>query len=87
MVIETLRQRRESIAADIRQLRQNLAHIDAVIKMFEPGAVKPRRQRGEVTRAMLDVLRESNRRMTPQEIAAGCGLSVDQIRIALTNSG
>ncbi len=83
MVIETLRQRRESMAAEIRQLRENIAHIDAVIKIFEPDGVKPRRQRGEVTRAMLDVLR-GGKRMTPQEIATACGLSVDQIRIALT---
>ncbi len=37
MVIEVLKQRRESISADIRQLRENLAHIDAVIKMFDGG--------------------------------------------------
>ena len=85
MVIEALKQRRETISADIRQLRENLAHIDAVIKMFDDDApAKPRKQRGEVTRAMLNALRESGRKMTAQEIATTIGLDAQQVRIALT---
>ena len=84
MVIEALRQRRESMAAEMRQLRDNIHHIDVVIKMFEGVSVKPRKQRGEVTRAMLNILREATAPMTAREIAGKMGTEVNRVGVALS---
>lgn len=84
MVIEALIQRRESMAAEMRQLRDNIHHLDVVIKMFEGASTKPRKQRGEVTRAMLNILREATAPMTAREIAEKMGTEVNRVGVALS---
>lgn len=64
-----------------KRLAENMKHIEAVLKMMDPAfnlrSIAPRRRnkqaspykRGEVFRAVLDVLRESDRPLTSREIS------------------
>ena len=88
-VIIALTKKRAELAGDIiaaeaalSQLRQSLAHIDATIRVFDPGyplasikAKAPRPplafNRGELIRDVLDMLRTAAAPMSVAELSAG----------------
>ena len=82
-VITTLVKRRGEMADQLRRLQDGLTHLDATIELFQPDYKPVRVQRGDTTRAMLDVLREATQPMTTPEIAEKIGSSVKRTGIAL----
>lgn len=68
-------------AKEAKRLRQNMKHVEAVLKMLEPGidtrriaakrknALNPWFKRGTIFRAVLEVLRDSPAPMTGEEIS------------------
>jgi hypothetical protein len=81
MVIEALTKRRNEIAAQIRELDTDLAHLDAVIAMFG-GWATPRGR--HVSRTVLDALREGGE-MTAAEIAQAVEADVKKVCAALAH--
>lgn len=81
MPYEALREKRREVAARIRELEADLAHLDAVIAMFGPGE----RPRGRhVARQVLDVLRDGGE-MTAAEIAEAVGADAKKVSAALAH--
>ena len=81
MPYQALMERRREIAAQLRSLTADLAHLDAVIAMFGPGE----RPRGRhKARLILDALREGGE-MTAREIAEAVGGDVKQVSAALAH--
>jgi hypothetical protein len=81
MPYQALTQRRREIAAQIRGLNTDLAHLDAVIAMFGPGE----RPRGRhKARLILDVLRDGGG-MTAAEIAEAVGGDVKRVSASLAH--
>jgi hypothetical protein len=87
-VIGALRNKRAELAGTLRQLEQqlarertNLAHLDATMRLFDPGIrpkdIRPRQRRthnawfrrGECPRLIYDELREANQPVTTRELA------------------
>ena len=87
-VIGALRNKRAELAGTLRQLEQqlvqqraNLAHLDATMRLFDPGIrpkdIRPRQQRvrnawfrpGECLRLIYDELREATQPVTTRELA------------------
>ncbi len=71
----------DALRARLAQIGTDLGHLDATIRLFAPdldlGAVRPKRPRGpdtagrdEMSRAVLDVLREAAEPMTTAAVAA-----------------
>lgn len=84
MIIETLTKRRNEIAAEIRELRQSLTHIDATIKLFSADCQPARRPRHKgITRAIYDVLRNAEKPLTTTEIAGMISADAKRVGIAL----
>lgn len=79
--MEALRTKRREIAAQIRGLTADLAHLDAVIAMFG-GAERPRG--GHVARLVLDALRDGGE-MTAGEVAREIGAEVGKVSAALAH--
>ena len=82
-IIDTLKKKRNDMAAEIRNLTSGLEHIDATIKLFEPEYAKPRTKHGGITRAIFDVLRTAECPMTTREIAEAIGMDAKRTGIAL----
>jgi len=89
-VVSALRNKRAELAGTVRQLEQqltqqrtNLAHLDATMRLFDPGIrpqeIRPRQQRarsawfrqGECLRLIYDELRGAPRPMTTRGLAEG----------------
>jgi hypothetical protein len=87
-VIGALRNKRAELAGTLRQLeqqlvrqRENLAHLDATIRLFDPNIqpndIRPKRPRvcnvwfrpGECLRLIYDELREATQPVTTRELA------------------
>jgi hypothetical protein len=83
MPLDALRTRRCSIAAELRELTAALTHLDATIKLFEPGYRAPRGKRGELVRAILDALRDATEPMSTQEVADAVGMDAKRVGVAL----
>lgn len=79
--MEVLTTKRREIAARIRELNEQLAHLDAVIAMFG-GTPRPRGK--HKARLILDTLREGGE-MTVAEIAEAVGGDVKQVSAALSH--
>lgn len=82
-IINGLIARRGEMADQIRKLQAGLTHLDATIELFQPSYQPVRVNRGDTTRAMLDVLREATQPLTTPEIAERIGSSVKRTGIAL----
>jgi hypothetical protein len=82
-IINGLIARRGEMADQIRKLQSGLTHLDATIELFQPDYQPVRVQRGDITRSMLDVLREATQPMTTPEVAEKIGSSVKRTGIAL----
>jgi hypothetical protein len=87
-VVSALRNKRAELAGTVRQLEQqltqqrtNLAHLDATMRLFDPGIrpqeIRPRQQRarsawfrqGECLRLIYDELRNAPHSVTTRELA------------------
>lgn len=82
-IIHQLTSRRGEMADQIRTLQHGLTHLDATIRLFQSDYKPARIKRGDVTRTMLDVLRESSQPMATREIAEAIGSTVKRTGIAL----
>lgn len=76
-------ERREEIASEIRKLTKHLAHIDATIKIMQPGKKLPQPRHGALTREIFRVMREAGEPMTTNQIAEAIEAEPLQIRDAL----
>lgn len=84
MIIETITNRRNDIAAQIRELQISITHIDATIKLFQEDHAPPKRPRREgVTRAIFDTLRSAEKPLTTSEIADMIEVDSKRVGIAL----
>jgi hypothetical protein len=82
-IIHQLIGRRGEIADQLRKLETSLVHLDATIELFQPDYKPVPVKRGDITRVMLDVLREATQPMTTPEVAERIGSSVKRTGIAL----
>ncbi len=89
----------DTLRADLRKLIVDLDHIDAAIRLFDPGfdiagiVSKPVRgaqvaRRGDSIRLMLDIMRQATEPMTTKQIAlkvmAARGHNTDDTALVLT---
>lgn len=83
MIIEALKKRRNEISEQVRKLKADLVHLDATIRIFAGENPKPQTKRGDVSRVLLDTLREAGQPISINEIAAKTGIDTKRLGRAI----